>query len=234
MENPTSILVTGASRGLGLATVKSLVERGETVIGFARSESIFEATKYTHIQGDVTDETSVRNLFKKLRKDGVIIDRVINSAGLSQTHLALVTSADEARRIMDVNFIGTFLISKYATRSMMSHGFGRIVALSSINVSLHSRGGCIYNSSKSACETLMQTLTSESKNVDITYNALRLSIVDATGMADELSDEAAKEKRVRLDKPENLNVDEVIYALDFLFGPLASKISGQILTFGAP
>lgn len=234
MPSSSSVLITGASKGLGLSIAKAMTDRGDSVVGFSRSESSLDLPNYTHIQGDVTDEQAVKGLFKTLREKKINVDRVVHSAGLAQNSLALVTASEEARHIMDVNFLGTFLVSKHATRAMMRRRFGRIVVLSSINVPLHSRGGSIYNSSKAACESLMRTLTSEAGAMDITYNALGLSIVADTGMADGLTEEAAQEKRVHLDKTGDLSVHEVVNALDFLLGELAAKISGQTIIFGAP
>lgn len=234
VSDATSILVSGTSRGLGKAIAQAYLARGVSVIGLARSESDIVSEQYTHVLCDVSDEVSVKGVFRMIRSQKIAVDRVINGAGLSQTALAMATSGEAARRIMDVNFLGTFLLSKHATRAMMRTGHGRVVTLSSINVPLHSRGGSIYNSSKAACEQLMRTLTSEARGLDITYNALGLSIVADTGMGDGLSDAAVSEKTDRLDKPAALSVEEIVHSLDFLFSPLAAKISGQTLVFGAP
>ena len=80
----------------------------------------------------------------------------------------------------------------------------------------------------------MKTLTSELGQMDITFNSLGLSIVKESGMSNSLSEAASQEKRSQLDKPDDLDVTEIVHALDFLVHPAAAKVSGQTIYLGAP
>lgn len=229
-----AILITGASNGLGNALVKTYLARGETVIGCSRSGANFDTPNYHDRRLDITNEPAVKALFRELGQQKVVIRTLIHSAGLSQSSIAMMTSAQHARNIMDVNFTGTFLITREAIKDMMRHQYGRIISISSVNVPLHSRGSSVYNASKAATENLMKTLTSELGHIDITFNSLGLSIVKDSGMAQQLSDAAAKEKRSCLDKPADLDIEDVVHALDFFSHSSAAKVSGQTLYLGAP
>jgi len=227
-------LITGASRGLGFELTKAYIARDITVIGCSRSGADIEAPNFIDYKADVANEHEVKTMFKELSKSKVEIDTIIHSAGLSQSSLAIMTSADKASDIIDVNFLGTFLVTREGIKKMMQTGYGRIISISSVNVPLHSPGGSIYNSTKAAIENLMQTLTSEYGHMDITFNSLGLSIVKDSGMAKGLSDKAAQEKRDKLGKPVDLEISEVVHAIDFLSDSRAAKVSGQTIYMGAP
>lgn len=228
----STLLVTGASRGIGAAVAGRFAARGDTVVGFSRSGTGPDGV--LHVAGDVADEASVKALFKRARGEGLAVDRVLHSAGLPQTSLAAATSGEEARRVVDTNFLGTFLVTKHATQAMMRARFGRVVALTSISTRLQSPGRSVYSASKVACESLMATMTAETRGMDITYNSVGISVVAGTGMVDELSGDALRKTRERLGRPGDLSVDSIVHALDFLFSPLASGLSGQTLMYGAP
>ena len=229
-----AFLITGASRGVGAGIVELLLERGDSVIGCARSTVDRDHPNYTHIQADVSNEDDVKRLFKNIRSEKADIDTVVNCAGVAQQQLAIATPAAQVSDILKANVLGTFLVSKYAIKTMMRSGFGRIISLSSINVKLNSKGSTAYNASKAAIESLMDGLSSEVKGMDITFNALGLSIVADSGMENDLSEDAYKDKMANLRKPGAMTCDEILHAIDFLRSPSASKISGQTIYFGAP
>lgn len=229
-----AMLITGASQGLGHNLIRTYLARGETVIGCSRRGAKFDSPNYIDHRIDVTNDTEVKDLFRGLGRRKIKVQKLIHSAGISQSTLALMTSAEAARNIMNVNFTGTFLITREAIKHMMRTQFGRIVTISSVNVPLHSRGGSIYNASKAAAENLMKTLTSELSQMDITFNSLGLSIVKESGMSNDLSEAASEEKRAQLDKPDDLDITEIVHALDFLVHPAAAKVSGQTIYLGAP
>ena len=229
-----ALLITGTSQGIGLSLAKHYLAAGLDVIGCARRMSPLSTDRYNHFQVDVTDPIEVADMFKDIARRKVSVDTVIHASGVTQNSLALMTSTETAKDIMDVNFGGVFTITREATKRMIRRDFGRIIVLSSINVSLHNRGSSVYNASKAACNNLMKTLTSEFAASDITFNSLALSIVAESGMAASLTEDALSEKQVRLDKPKLLAIEEVVHAIDFLRGAAARNISGETITFGAP
>lgn len=229
-----AVLITGSSSGLGLELAKHYVEQQVEVIGCSRSGAAINAPNFTDCKVDVSIENSVKEMFRDLSEKKINIDSVIHCAGISQASLAIMTSSKKAREIIDVNFLGMFMVTREAVKKMMLRNFGRIVLISSVNVPLHSKGGCIYNASKAAAENLMKTLTTECGSFDITFNSLGLSIIKNTGMASELNSKAAEEKRSQLDKPTDLDISDITHAIDFFTHKSAGKISAQTLYLGAP
>ncbi len=227
-----SLLVTGSSRGLGKLLVEVYLNMGIRVYGCSRNPSPIDHQNYRHFMVDITDESSVVSMFKEISASKIRLDLVINNAGLTQASLGILTSAKTAHEIINTNILGAFLVSREALKLMQRQRYGRIVNFSSINVPQGSVGSSLYSASKAALESMALTLSRENAKVDITINTIGLSLVDKTGMLDSLSPKALIEKQSLLVKPELLNVDEIIHAIDFFSSPIAKNICAQTIYFG--
>lgn len=232
MSSNPCILITGTSRGLGAALAQSYLSAGKIVVGCSRGQGVIEHENYQHYEVDITDEQSVLAMFSGLRTKHLEPQLLINNAGLSQTNLATFTSAKSAKDILSVNLFGTFLICRETLKLMQRHRFGRIVNLSSINVSLASVGSSLYNATKAGLDAMGHSLANECKTYDITVNSIGLSIVSNTGMADSLTEAALMAKQSLLLKPSLLEISEVLSAINFFASAQAKNITGQLLYFG--
>ena len=229
-----SLLVTGASRGLGKLLAESYLSMGMAVYGCSRNPSAIDHQNYRHFMVDITDESSVVFMFKEISASKIRLDLVINNAGLTQASLGILTSAKTACEIINTNILGAFLVTREALKLMQRQRYGRIVNFSSINVPQGSVGSSLYSASKTALESMALTLSRENAKVDITINTIGLSLVDKTGMLDSLGPKALTEKQSLLIKPDLLNIDEIIHAVDFFASPYSKNICAQTLYFGGP
>lgn len=151
----TVTVITGASRGIGAYLADNLP--GE-IHRWDRAHGV-----------DVTDEHSVRKAFADLPR----IDNLINCAGVAAMNSALLTPMATARKVMETNVLGTFLLCREAARVMMRQGAGgRIVNFSSVAVPLQVEGEAIYAASKAAVETLTKVLAREFGPMGITVNTV--------------------------------------------------------------
>ena len=108
------ILVTGASNGIGLALTKKLLAEGFEVIAVTRSGKIADLKndKLTIIKGDISNETSIKEVAENLQKQSVKLDYLVNNAGVGVDLSDEVPTADLMRASFDTNTIGTVLFTE--------------------------------------------------------------------------------------------------------------------------
>tara|TARA_B100000767_G_C19721867_1_gene517657 strand:- start:188 stop:883 length:696 start_codon:yes stop_codon:yes gene_type:complete len=166
------ILITGTSKGIGKYLVDYYTKLGNTVIGCSRSKINNTFENYEHFVCDISDEKSVKRLFKKISKDHGRIDILINNAGISSMNHSLLTDISTVKNIFNTNLIGSFLLMREAAKLMQKNKFGRIINFSTVAVPLAIEGEAIYASSKAAVISLTKTLSKELSNFGITVNAI--------------------------------------------------------------
>lgn len=225
-------MITGTSRGLGAALAQAYLAVGERVVGCSRGAATIAHTNYRHYTVDVSDELSITRMFADMRGAKMVPRLLVNNAALGQNSLTTFTSAQSAKQILEVNLLGTFLISRETLKLMQRHRFGRIVNLSSINVPLASVGSSLYNATKAGLDAMGCSLANECKTYDITINSIGLSLVANTGMAESLNEAALAAKQAHLLKPKLLETAEILAVINFFASAEAKNITGQLLYFG--
>lgn len=154
-----TVIVTGASSGIGLATAKLFSENGYSVYDFSRSGS--QNGKINHITCDVTDEESVRNAVAEVIEKEGKIDVLVNNAGFGISGAAENTDTEKAKKQFDVNFFGTFNASKAVIPFMREKRSGMIINISSMAAPLSIPFQLFYSASKSAVNSLTLALANE-------------------------------------------------------------------------
>src|SRR5262249_53409659 len=181
MSERRHILITGASRGLGGYLASYYLAKGDLVIGCARSEACESALTYEHYRHyrvDVTDVQAVHALLRDVQREVGRLDALINNAGIANMNPLALTPVEVARRIMETNFLGTFVLSQAAIRLLRKSPAPRIVNMSSIAVPLRLAGEAVYAASKSAIETLTRVAARELGVFGITCNAVGPTPID--------------------------------------------------------
>src|SRR5438874_3448915 len=166
------ILISGASRGIGRALVEHYAGKKCQLIGCSRSPFEGELRNYRHYRLDVVDESAVKDMFAQIRKNEGRLDVLINNAGIASMNHSLLTPMTTVNKIIQTNFIGTFLLCREAARLMQSHRYGRIVNFATVAVPLKLEGEAIYAASKAAVISLTQILAREFAEFGITVNAV--------------------------------------------------------------
>lgn len=137
-------LVTGSSRGIGKATIVELAKnKCNVIINYVNSEEEANALKKYVIENynvraliikaDVSNEEEVKNMFNKIVEEFGHIDIVVNNAGIAIDNDFYDKTVEEFKRVLEVNLIGTYLVSKYAGNIMTDNKYGKIVNISSTN-----------------------------------------------------------------------------------------------------
>ena len=231
MKRERTILIAGSRQGLGRALAEHYTCRGDTVFGLSRSESDLAHERYHHICTDVTEEAKVQQAFAQISATARPLDSLIYSVGLKITAHALLTGPTQAADMLRTNLLGAFLVTRHALRLMKRNGFGRVIYLSSIAVPLGSAGSVIYGASKAGLEQMAFSLSREFSRDNITFNTVGISIYQSE-MVEALGEKALNETRAALVKPNNLELDEVVNAIDFFASDAARQVTGQTIYFG--
>lgn len=242
-----SVLVTGGSRGLGLAVAQKLTACGYDVIAVARQKSkeVSVATaqvgraKESASQGalrfvpfDLGNIDKIPELVRSLRKEFGPLFGLVNNAALGHDGaLALMHNA-KIEELIRVNTLSPIVLTKYVVRAMMADGAGRIVNVASIIGATGYSGLSVYGASKASMIGFTRSLAREVGPLGITVNAVAPGFL-ATDMTHALAAEQ-REKIVRRSALHRLaEVDDVANAVEFLLSDKARNITGTVLTVDA-
>ncbi len=238
-----SVLVTGGSRGLGLAIAQKLAAAGYQTIAVARSKSkeVTAAMAQAERSGqgalhfvpfDLGHIDDIPELVRNLRKDFGPLYGLINNAalGLSGT-LALMhhTKIDEMVRL---NTLSPIVLTKYVVRAMMTDGAGRIVNISSIVASTGGSGVAAYAATKASMLGFTRSLAREIGPLGITVNAVAPGVLE-TDMTQVLTDEQRAQVARRSALNRLAEVGDVADTVEFLLSERARNITGTVITVDA-
>ena len=176
-----TLVLTGGSSGIGLATVQLFSQKEWQVFELSRHGVSHDGI--THIHCDVTDEASVRQAISEVRSKSDRIDVVISNAGFGISGPIEFTTTGEAHRQFDVNFFGAFHLVKAVLPILRTQGYGRIVFTSSVAAVLSIPYQAFYSASKSALNAMALALANEVRPFGITVSVLMPGDV-ATGFTD--------------------------------------------------
>ena len=225
------ILVSGTSKGIGRALVEHYTGKECQVIGCSRSAFPAESRNYRHYCLDVVDESAVKEMFAQIRKNEGRLDVLINNAGVASMNHSLLTPMATVNKIIQTNFIGTFLLCREAARLMQSHRYGRIVNFATVAVPLKLEGEAVYAASKAAVISLTQILAREFAEFGITVNA-----VGPTPIKTDLIRGVPPEKLEVLISRQAIKrygeMRDVIQVIDFFIDPASDFVTGQVIFLG--
>lgn len=238
MLNGKVAVITGGTRGIGYETVRKFLQNNAKVVLFGSREetvtkainSLKEEDKNYEVFGlwpKLSDESEVKEAFKKIIDTYGKIDILVNNAGISSATPLLNYTDEEYEKIVNTNIKGVFLCSKLVVPYMEKDG-GVILNTSSM-VSIYGQpSGCIYPTSKFAVNGLTKSLARELAPKNIRVNAVAPGITE-TDMVKNLPDNVIQPliKTIplgRIGKPE-----DIANAFLFLASDMASYITGDIL-----
>jgi len=187
-EGQTAI-VTGASSGIGFAIAEALAAQGVAVFNFDKRtppESL-QGVDWRHV--DIMDEMSVREAVDGIVGQQGTLHILVNSAGITglTNRRSHETDTGDVRRVMDVNFFGSYLTSKHVLPAMTRQGYGRILHIASIAGKEGNAGMLAYSASKAAVIALAKVQGKEYAETGVTVNALAPAVI-RTPLVDGLPD----------------------------------------------
>ena len=220
-------IVTGASSGIGRATVELLARNGALVTAFARNTTKLNELASTNpksitaVDGDVADAGAIERLFVETERRHGGCDILINNAGMVAPNRIDKISAEDWDRVFAVNVRGAFLASRRAVPSMIEKRSGAIVNVSSISGVIGAEkfpGFTSYNASKAALIAFTEALAVEVKKFGVRVNCVSPGSVDTEMWAG-----------VSGGAPADMTAAEVAEVILFLASPRSRPINGQNL-----
>src|ERR1700761_5047264 len=235
-----NVLVTGGSRGIGLAISRKLATAGFNVIAVARRESdelraaIAEAKQGNlHFRGcDLSAVDTIPAFVKSVRDEFGAIYGLVNNAGIGTEGLLATMHNSEIEALIRLNVLSPVILTKYIVRHMMADGEGRIVNISSIIASTGYNGLSVYGATKAAATGFTRSLAREVGKVGITVNAIAPGFID-TELTQTLSDDQRNKIASRSALRRLPEADDVASMVEYLFGDGGRNITGTVLTVDA-
>jgi 3-oxoacyl-[acyl-carrier protein] reductase len=231
-------IVTGASRGIGRAIALRLAEAGADIAAVARSTDSVKDT-VTQIQAlgrkaqgygvDVADSAAVENVVKQIEADFTTVHILVNNAGLTKDTLLARMTSDDWDIVLNTNLKGAFNWTKPVGRIFVRQRAGRIINISSIVGLIGNAGQANYAASKAGLIGFSRSVAREFASRGITCNVVCPGFID-TDMTKVLPDELKTKLLQNIPLQRLGKVEDIAGAVEFLAGPSADYITGQVLT----
>ena len=175
-----TVIVTGASRGLGRFCAERLHEKGYRVIGLGRGTGV--AAPFEMRTADVTDAASIAKALEDVRRDPSVY-ALINSAGIASMNLVVTTPPETVRKIIETNLLGTIYCCQQVAPALMRRGVGRIINFSTLGVPLGLKGEAVYVASKAGVEGFSRAFAREMSAHGVTVNTIAPGPIDTALIA---------------------------------------------------
>jgi 3-oxoacyl-[acyl-carrier protein] reductase len=232
-----NVIVTGGSRGLGLAVVRQLSASGYRAIVIARRESdelraAQSGGAIAFVPYDLGDIENMPGMVKAIRKEHGAIFGLVNNAGLGTEGLLAAMAMKDIESLIRINTLSPIALTRQVVRSMMSEGQGRIVNMSSIIASTGYSALSVYAATKASMVGFTKSLARELGRAGITVNAVAPGFVE-TDMTQRLDSEKKAQIARRSALQRLAEAEDVARTVDFLLGDGGRNITGTVITVDA-
>lgn len=238
-----NVIVTGASRGLGLAIAATLAAGGYRVIAVARKETdelrAAAATAAREQRGevrfrsfDLTRTGEIAGFVSGVRQEVGPIYGLVNNAGLGTPGVLTMMRDEQIESLLRLNTLSPIILSKYVVRSMMVERAGRIVNISSIVAATGYSGLSAYSATKAALVGFTRSLAREVGQLGITVNAIAPGFV-VTEMTHDLTGGQREQIMRRSALRRMAEPGDVAASVEFLLSEKARNITGTTVTVDA-
>ena len=232
------VLITGATRGIGLAIAERFAAEGASlylngrdgprVSVLAERLSREFGVPCAPLLFDVADPEAVKAAFRELFAQTKVLDVLVNNAGILDDALIGMVTPAQIERTFACNSFSVLYCSQYAARMLQRNGGGSIINLASIIGRVGNAGQAVYGGSKAAVIGMTQSLAKELASQQIRVNAIAPGFID-TDMAHSLSEDKFQQRLDSIAMGRIGSADEVAKVALFLASELSSYVTGQVI-----
>ena len=238
MSEKKIVLITGATRGIGLAILKEMSKHNYIVLGTGTNENSVNALKnelkVNKIEGkayllDIKNQDSINNLLENIKEDYANTpDILVNNAGVTNDNLLIRMDDDQWLDTIETNINSLYKISKLFIKPMIKKRNGRIICISSVVANTGNAGQTNYVTSKAGMIGFCKSLAKEVATRGITVNCVSPGFIE-TDMTEKLND--SQKEQIFKNIPTNKmgSPEDIAYAVSFLASEKASYITGETI-----
>jgi 3-oxoacyl-[acyl-carrier protein] reductase len=235
-----NVLISGGTRGVGLAIARKLAGDGYRVFALGRKESpdltaaiaAASADALHFVPFDLANIDVIPDLIRKMKVAHGPLYGLVNNAALGTEGLLSNMHNSDIEKLVKLNTVSPIVLTKYAVRAMMTAGTGRIVNISSIIGFTGYSGLSVYGATKASMLGFTRSLAREVGRLGVTVNAVAPGFMDTemtAGMNDEQRGKIAKRSALQ----RLVDVDDVAASVAFLMSEAAKNITGTVMTVDA-
>ncbi len=233
-----TVLITGASRGIGKAIALAFGREGANVIvnyrkNQAEADGVVKQIESDGghaiaIAADVSDFDACEGLVGEAEKAFGAIDILINNSGITRDQLFIRMKPEEFNDVIDVNLRGAFNMIKHVARGMLKRRDGRIITMASVVGLIGNAGQANYAASKAGVIGMTKSLAKEFGKKNVTVNAIAPGFIE-TDMTADLPESIRETYMSQIPLGRLGTAEDVAHAVLFLAHPNAGYISGQVI-----
>ncbi len=237
MSSKHIALVTGASRGIGLAIAQQLASDGFEIVGTATSSAGLAAIEAALgasgalracLELNVLERASIDAFFAALDERQLNPAVLVNNAGITRDNLLLRMKDDEWDAVIAANLSAVFSLSRRCVRTMLKARFGRIINITSVIGAAGNAGQANYAAAKAGVVGFTKSMALEVASRNITVNAVAPGLID-TDMTRKLTDSQRDAALGQIPMGRMGSAAEVAAVVSFLASPLAAYITGETI-----
>ncbi len=226
------VAITGAARGIGLATAEALIAQGAKVsigdIDLELAEQEAQRIGAKAFKVDVRDRESFAKFIQGTIQHYGDLYALVNNAGITKDNLLLRMSEDDWDDILNIHLKAVFRLSKRVLKGMTKARFGRIINISSVVAHFANPGQANYSAAKAGIEAFSRSLAKEMGSRQITVNSIAPGFI-ATEMTEQLSEDIRKKMSDQVALSRFGEPQDIANAVSFLASDKASYITGTVL-----
>ncbi len=229
MSERMHALVTGGSRGIGLAIIRELLSQGMEVWYLSRSKAEeLESDVAHHVSCDMADRGQVEAALEAVIAEAKNIDVLVNNAGITRDGLIMRMKDEAWDEVLAVNLTSVFLTCRRLSRLMANQRKGSIINISSVVGIMGNGGQTNYAASKAGIIGFSKSLARELASRSVRVNVVAPGFI-STSMTDVLGEQTKEQIKTQIPLGRIGNAEEVARSVAFLASENASYITGQVL-----